>query len=180
MLIAFLNRVWPVLEILSIALGIASGVMLFLPLLPWRIKHGKREKPNGGQKKSQRNVAIAFVISIVVFSIGVAHEKTFVTTTEPSEFSVSASYQAIRNPLTTENVTICAYTSGEADYVTVVAVPLSNSVPTETFYMRSYDKQNWKFPAEFYIKGTYKVTVCAYDRNGNMCSDMFTVTYPFT
>ena len=176
MLIAFLDRAWLDLGVLSVAEGIASGVVLLLPLFSVWVRRGKREAPQDGQAASRRNAWVLLAESAIVLASGAVHEKIFVAAPEP-EFSVSASYQLVSSVVTDENVSIRAYTNSEADHVTVEAK--SDEFLATTYSMRSADKKNWIFPANFYIKGTYTVTIRAYDRDGNMASDAFTVTYPF-
>jgi hypothetical protein len=94
-----------------------------------------------------------------------------------TEFSVSASINIIQIPLTNKNADINAYTNIEASHVTVSAVSETN--PFGPYDMRTNDYKNWTFPANFYIDGTYTVTVIAYLEDGTAAEDSFSTTYPF-
>lgn len=93
------------------------------------------------------------------------------------DFTVSASYRIIPVPLTDKNCEISAYTSVEATRVTVVAV--STASASETYSMVTADGKSWTFNANFYIAGTYTVTVTAYGVDGATAQDSFSITYPF-
>ena len=89
---------------------------------------------------------------------------------------MTASY-SINTPQTAidgVNVLIEAETSFPADYVTISGVSDSSELKPTDMHGGLY---KWQFVATFYIKGTYTVTVIAYNSDGESVSDEFTYVY---
>lgn len=72
------------------------------------------------------------------------------------------------------DILITAITSFPADHVTISS--LSDADEEASFNMYG-DTNNWWFNANFYIKGTYTVTITAYSSDGQSVSDTFTYIY---
>lgn len=72
------------------------------------------------------------------------------------------------------DVLVTAITSFPADHVTISS--LSDADEEASFDMHG-DTNNWWFNANFYIKGTYIVTITAYSSDGRSVSDTFTYVY---
>ena len=95
---------------------------------------------------------------------------------DPDEFSVIASY----DPNTTQtslngiDIMVNAETSFPANHVTISAV--SDDIEVKPLNMHGGTSE-WYFKANFYIKGTYTVTVTAYNSDGESVSDEFTYVY---
>lgn len=95
---------------------------------------------------------------------------------DSDNFSVTASY----NPNTPQtdpsgvNILINAKTSFPADYVTISAI--SDEIVVEPHDMHG-GRYEWHFTATFFIKGTYIVTVTAYNSKGESVSDSFEYVY---
>lgn len=94
---------------------------------------------------------------------------------EEDDFFVSASYDmnTTQTSITGIDVLVKAKTSFSADHVTISAI--SDEV-NETFNMHG-GTYEWYFIANFYIKGTYEITVTAYSSDGQNVSDTFTYVY---
>ena len=94
---------------------------------------------------------------------------------EPEDFSVVASYDmnTVQTSITGIDVLVKAETSFSADHVTISAI--SDEV-NETFNMHG-GTYEWYFIANFYVKGTYEITVTAYSPDGQNVSDTFTYVY---
>ena len=95
---------------------------------------------------------------------------------EQEEFSVSASYEPNTNQTSLSGIDIMvkAETSFPADHVTISAK--SDETETKPIDMHGGTSE-WYFKANFYIKGTYTVTVTAYNSEGESVSDEFTYVY---
>lgn len=96
-------------------------------------------------------------------------------TGDPDEFSVIASYDP-NTPQTSArgvNILVRATTSFPAERVTISAASDDFEIEKD-MHGGEYE---WHFTANFYIKGTYIVTVKAYDSEGNEVSDEFTYVY---
>ena len=95
---------------------------------------------------------------------------------ESDTFSVIASHQ--KNPIQISadgiDVLITATTSFPAERAIISSI--SNENVEKTFNMDGY-ANNWWFNANFYIKGTYTITITAYSSDGQTASDTFTYTY---
>lgn len=97
-------------------------------------------------------------------------------TSNQENFSVAASY-SMNTPQTAVdgvNVLIEAETSFPADRVTISGV--SDNSKLDPIDMHGGECK-WQFVATFYIKGTYTVTVTAYNSEGESVSDEFTYIY---
>lgn len=95
---------------------------------------------------------------------------------EQDEFSVNATYN-MNTPQTASdgvNVLIEAETSFPADYVTISGVSDNSKLEPTDMHGGLYE---WQFVATFYIKGTYTVTVTAYNSDGESVSDEFVYVY---
>lgn len=93
----------------------------------------------------------------------------------PDEFSVTASYDP-NTPQTSAsgvNILVNAKTSFPAEYVTISAASDKFEVEKDMHG----GKYEWHFTANFYIKGTYIVTVTAYSSEGEKVSDSFEYVY---
>lgn len=95
---------------------------------------------------------------------------------EENEFSINTSYdmETTQISFTGIDVMIKAETSFSAEYVTITAVSNSGEKKSFDMYGGSVD---WYFKANFYEKGTYTITVTAYDSDGKGVSDEFTFKY---
>lgn len=69
---------------------------------------------------------------------------------------------------------VTAVTNFPAERVTISAQSDGNIGDTYNMYGSEY---NWYFIANFYIKGTYIVTITAYSSDGQSASDVFEYTY---
>lgn len=95
---------------------------------------------------------------------------------EEDVFSVTASYD-INTPQTASdgvNVLVEAKTSFPADQVTISGISDNSELKPTDMHGGLY---KWQFVATFYIKGTYTVTVTAYNSEGESVSDEFTYVY---
>lgn len=72
------------------------------------------------------------------------------------------------------NVLVTAETSFPVDHVTISAISDDNNTPAMDMHGGLY---NWQFIANFYEKGTYTVTVTAYNSEGESVSDEFIYVY---
>jgi len=98
------------------------------------------------------------------------------STTESDSFSVTASYD-MNTPQTASdgvNVLIEAETSFPAERVMITGI--SDNAKLDPIDMHG-GLYKWQFVATFYIKGTYTITVIAYDSEGNKVSDSFEYVY---
>lgn len=95
---------------------------------------------------------------------------------DSDSFSVIASQcmSPIQNSEEGIDVLVTAITSFPADNVTISS--LSDADEEVSFNMYG-DTNNWWFNANFYIKGTYTVTITAYTSDGRSVSDTFTYVY---
>ena len=95
---------------------------------------------------------------------------------ESDGFSVVASYDmnTVQNSLSGIDVLVKAETSFPADHVTISAI--SDNVEVKPMDMHGGTNE-WYFKANFYIKGTYTVTVIAYNCDGKSVSDEFIYVY---
>lgn len=95
---------------------------------------------------------------------------------DTDEFSVSASYDpnTTQTSLTGIDIMVKAETSFPADHVTISAI--SEDIEVEPMDMHGGSSE-WYFKANFYIKGTYTVTITAYNFEGESVSDEFTFVY---
>ena len=95
---------------------------------------------------------------------------------EQEDFSVTASYDpnTTQTSLTGIDIMVNAKTSFPADHVTISAI--SDGIEVEPMDMHGGTSE-WYFKANFYIKGTYTVTVTAYDSEGEIVSDEFIYVY---
>ena len=94
---------------------------------------------------------------------------------DSDEFSVTASYDP-NTPQTSPsgvNILVKAETSFAAERVTISATSDEFEVEKDMHGGR----YEWHFTANFYIKGTYAVTITAYDSEGNEVSDSFEYVY---
>ena len=95
---------------------------------------------------------------------------------ESDTFSVVASYKT--NPVQISergiDVLITATPSFEAEHVTISYISDTNE--EGIFYMHK-NVNDWQFVANFYIKGTYTITITAFDTEGKSTSDTFTFVY---
>lgn len=95
---------------------------------------------------------------------------------DTDEFSVTASYD-MNTPQTAidgSNVLIKAKTSFPADCVTIEGISDNAKLNPTNMHGGLYE---WQFIATFYIKGTYIVTITAYNSEGESVSDEFTFIY---
>lgn len=69
---------------------------------------------------------------------------------------------------------VTAITNFPAEHVTISALSDGNAGKTYNMHGSEY---NWYFDANFYIKGTYTVTITAYSSDGQSVSDVFEYTY---
>lgn len=69
---------------------------------------------------------------------------------------------------------VTAITNFPAEYVTISALSDGNEEKTYNMHGSEY---NWYFDANFYIKGTYTVTITAYSSDGHSVFDVFEYTY---
>lgn len=89
---------------------------------------------------------------------------------------VAVFYQIKPNQISISGVDllVTATTSLPAEYVTISSVSSKNN--ERTFNMHG-NANSWSFDANFYIKGTYTITVTAYFSDGQSASDSFIYTY---
>lgn len=95
---------------------------------------------------------------------------------DTNELSVTASYD-MNTPQTSiegVNVLIEAETSFLADHVTISG--MSDNAKLDPCDMHG-GEYKWQFVAKFFIKGTYTVTITAYNSEGESVSDKFTYVY---
>lgn len=95
---------------------------------------------------------------------------------ETEEFSVTVSYDP-NTPQTSQsgvNILVNAETSFPAERVTISATSDDNKTKIMDMHGGKYE---WHFTANFYIKGTYTVTVTAYDFEGKKTFDSFEYVY---
>lgn len=98
------------------------------------------------------------------------------STFEEGEFSVIASY-GMNTPQTSAdgvNVLVEAETSFPAEQVTISAISDENKIEPMDMHGGLY---KWQFVATFYIKGTYTITITAYNSKGQSVSDEFIYVY---
>lgn len=95
---------------------------------------------------------------------------------DPDEFFVTASYDpnTQQTSLSGIDIMVKVKTSFPADRVTISAI--SDEVETPSMDMHGGEYE-WYFKANFYIKGTYAVTVTAYNSEGESVSDEFIYVY---
>jgi len=103
----------------------------------------------------------------------------FIGVKKPSvlnDFSVVASYDmnTAQSSISGIDVLIKAKTSFPADHVTISGISDENLLEPTDMHGGAYE---WYFIANFYIKGTYTVTVTAYNSDGESVSDSFEYTY---
>ena len=91
------------------------------------------------------------------------------------DFSVVASYDidTVQSSVQGIDVLIKAETSFSAEYVTISAI---SDEANEMFDMHG-GTYEWYFKANFYKKGTYTITITAYNSDGESVSDEFTYVY---
>lgn len=75
------------------------------------------------------------------------------------------------------DVLIKAETSFPADHATIYAKPESGEITEDDILNMHGGKYEWYFKANFYIKGTYTVTITAYNSEVESVSDEFTYVY---
>lgn len=95
---------------------------------------------------------------------------------DPDDFSVATSY-SMNTPQTAAdgvNVLIEAETSFPADHVVISGTSDNSELEPTDMHGGVY---KWQFVATFYIKGTYTVTVTAYNSDGDSVSDEFIYVY---
>ena len=92
------------------------------------------------------------------------------------KFSVKADYETrvVQISPSGIDVLVKAKTLFSADHVTISAK--SDEFEAEPINMHG-NTYNWYFLANFYIKGSYTVTVTAYSSDGKSTSDTFTYVY---
>lgn len=96
--------------------------------------------------------------------------------TSEEDFSVIATYD-MNTPQTSiegVNVLIKAETSFPADRVTISGISDNSELEPTDMHGGLY---KWQFVANFYIKGTYIITITAYNSDGESVSDEFTYVY---
>ncbi len=95
---------------------------------------------------------------------------------EQDNFSVVASYDmnTVQSSLIGIDILVKATTSFEADHVIISAI--SDETETEQIDMHG-GKYEWYLKANFYIKGSYTVTITAYNSEGESVSDSFKFVY---
>ncbi len=95
---------------------------------------------------------------------------------DSNEFSVVASYDmnTFQSSPSGIDVLVKAETSFSADHVTISGISDNAELKSTDMHGGRYE---WNFRANFYIKGTYIVTVTAYDSEGESVSDEFTFKY---
>ena len=96
---------------------------------------------------------------------------------ESDDFSVVASYDmdTVQSSIKGIDVLIKADTSFPADHVTISAISdIGEQYKPCDMHGGTYE---WYFRANFYIKGTYAVTVTAYTADGQSVSDTFEYIY---
>lgn len=98
------------------------------------------------------------------------------TTSEQDDFSVIASYDmnTTQSSISGIDVLVKAETSFPAEYVTISSIPEVGEEKTYNMHGGTYE---WYFKANFYIKGTYTITVTAYNSDGESVSDSFEYIY---
>lgn len=92
------------------------------------------------------------------------------------DFLVTATYDT-NTPQTSidgVNVLVEAETSFPADHVTISGISDNSELKPTDMHGGLY---KWQFVANFYIKGTYTITVTAYNSDGRSVSDKFTYVY---
>lgn len=97
-------------------------------------------------------------------------------TSESDDFSVVAWYDmdTIQSSREGIDVLVKAKTSFPAAHVTISAISDENeTIPAD---MHGGTRE-WYFKANFYIKGTYTITITAYNSEGESVSDKFTYVY---
>lgn len=96
---------------------------------------------------------------------------------EINDFAVVASYDmnTAQNSLRGINVLVNAETTFPADRVTISAISDNNTPSTEMDMHGGL--YNWQFVANFFEKGTYTVTVTAYNSEGESVSNEFIYIY---
>ncbi len=98
------------------------------------------------------------------------------STTESDNFLVTASYD-MNTPQTSTNgvnVLIEAETSFPAERVLITGISDNAKLDPTDMHGGLY---KWQFVANFYIKGTYTITVTAYNSDGESVSDSFEYIY---
>ncbi len=97
-------------------------------------------------------------------------------TSEQDNLSIVASYDmnTTQSSISGIDVLIKAKTSFPADYVTISSISDAGEVKAYNMHGGTYE---WYFKANFYIKGTYTITVTAYNSDGESVSDSFEYIY---
>ena len=120
-------------------------------------------------------------ISAAVPTVEPTTKPTAIPTAEPtyqpeSDFSVSVDYYVNPIQISTSGIDIfiMATTSLPATSVTISAL---SDVSEYGAYNMYTGIDYWWFNANFYVKGTYTITVTAYSADGQTASDTFTYTY---
>ncbi|MBD5541712.1 MAG: hypothetical protein HDR00_11090 [Lachnospiraceae bacterium] len=96
--------------------------------------------------------------------------------TSEEDFLVTATYDmnVPQTSINGVNVLVEAETSFPADRVTISGISGNNKFEPKDMHGGLY---KWQFVANFYIKGTYTITVTAYISDGESVSDEFTYIY---
>lgn len=102
--------------------------------------------------------------------------KSSASTPESDDFTVVASHYIAPMQISEDGIDemVTAITNFPAERVTISAVSDGNAGETYNMHGSEY---NWYFDANFYIKGTYTVTITAYSFDGQSVSDVFEYKY---
>lgn len=98
------------------------------------------------------------------------------STPESDDLTVVVSHYIAPTQISEEGIDeiVTAITNFPAERVIISAVSDGNAGDTYNMHGSEY---NWYFDANFYIKGTYTVTITAYSTDGQSVTDVFEYTY---
>ncbi len=176
----------PLYEKVGMWVGIVAGIcaILGISVLGGQslFRNTENEGTNVTLKDNEINIGDQSPIVIGdnnTFSFGNSDSKdesNKLSISETEDLSVVASYNMNAPQTVTDgvNVLIEAETSFPADHVTISGISDDFELEPTAMHGGVY---KWQFVATFYIKGSYTITVTAYNSDGESVSDEFTYVY---
>ena len=177
----------PLYEKIYIWIGIIAGICTILALVFSLLTTSNATSDNSNMGDNNNEIDNSFNgdknNNIIIngdnngdINIGTDIIQKYRAPSEQDDFSVSASYDMniVQSSAEGIDVLIKAETSFSADYVTISGVSDNSELKPTDMHGGEYE---WYFKANFYIKGTYTITVTAYSSDGESVSDVFTYVY---